>query len=132
MVELNNDWVQLYENLEYKDYVKVLAKCKYGLHYKQEPFGISIAEMVKAGAIPFVRSKGGQVEIVGEQNQELFFDDEKEAVEKIVTVLRDSEKKQKLLKAMSEQKELYSTQRFMSEISKVVESYFQKEEGEVK
>lgn len=125
MVEENSDWVTLYENLKYKDYVNVLSKCKYGIHFKKEPFGISIAEMMKAGAIPFVQSRGGQIEIVGEENQELFFSNETEAVERIINVLSNSETKNKLLRSLQERRNHFSTDKFMSEINKVVESYFE-------
>jgi len=122
----NADWITLYENLEYADYVKVVARCKYGIHYKKEPFGISIAEMVKAGVIPFVRSQGGQVEIVGAQNQALFFDDEKEAIAKITAVLSSPEKQSTLLEALEAQKQLFSTQRFMAEMTRFVDNYFER------
>ncbi|WP_414548153.1 glycosyltransferase [Anabaena sp. CCY 0017] len=124
MVRENSSWITLHENLPYEEYIQVLAKCKYGIHWKQEPFGISIAEMVKAGAIPFVKSEGGQVEIVGQHNQELFFNNEEEAVEKIIHTLSNSDQQNKLLQSLTTQKHLFSTQRFMSEINDVVASYF--------
>ncbi|MDJ0713504.1 MAG: glycosyltransferase family 4 protein [Prochloraceae cyanobacterium] len=125
MVAENSEWVTLYENLKYKDYIDVLAKCKYGIHFKQEPFGISIAEMMKAGAIPFLRSKGGQVEIVGEHNQEILFDDEEDAVEKIVKVISDPEKQKKILVSLEERRRLFSTDKFIAEFNKVVSKYFE-------
>lgn len=127
MVQENSSWITLHQNLPYQEYIEVLAKCKYGIHFKKEPFGISIAEMVKAGAIPFVRSEGGQVEIVGENLQELFFDQEEEAVEKIIKVLSSSEKQNKLLQSLTTQRNLFSTQRFTSEINDLVTSYFDTE-----
>jgi len=48
VVKENSDWVTLYENLSYQEYTQVLNKCKYGIHFKFEPFGISVAEMMKA------------------------------------------------------------------------------------
>jgi glycosyltransferase involved in cell wall biosynthesis len=130
MVKKNSSWVTLYENLKYKDYVNVVSRCRYGIHYKQEPFGISIAEMVKAGAIPFVKSKGGQIEIVGEHNQALFFDDDEDAVEKIVRILSDQTQQDKALKLLEEQRNLFSTHRFVTEINAVVDSYFEAESKE--
>lgn len=127
MVKENSSWVTLFENLKYEEYVSILTRCKYGIHYKQEPFGISIAEMVKAGAIPFVRSQGGQVEIVGEQNQELFFDNEDDAVNKIINVLSDSDKQQKVLESLDKQRYLFSTHRFMQEINKIFEQQFEEQ-----
>lgn len=124
MVDENADWVTLHENLKYKDYINVLYRCRYGIHYKLEPFGISIAEMLKAGLIPFVRSKGGQVEIVGEENQALFFDSLDEAEEKIINVLKEPQKQQQLLNVLDERKSLFSTEQFMSGVKAVVEGYF--------
>lgn len=125
LVRENADWVTLSENLSYADYVKVLSNCKYGIHFKQEPFGISIAEMVKAGAIPFVRDQGGQIEIVGDRNQDLMFGNEQEAVEQIVAVLSNPDRQQKLQDALAEQRNLFSTQQFISEMNKIVERHFE-------
>jgi glycosyltransferase involved in cell wall biosynthesis len=132
MAQENSSWVTLLENLKYEEYVNILTKCKYGIHYKQEPFGISIAEMVKAGAIPFVRSQGGQVEIVGEHNHELFFDNEEHAVDTIVSVLSDSAKQQKILESLEKQRYLFSTQRFMQEINRIFEQYFEAQASSTK
>lgn len=127
LVSENSSWITVHENLPYREYVKVLAKCKYGIHFKKEPFGISIAEMVKAGAIPFVRSEGGQVEIVGQHNEELFFNTEAEAVEKIIDVLSFSDKQNKLIQSLSNQKKLFSTEKFMLEINDFVKDYLEQE-----
>lgn len=124
IVKENQDWVQLCQNLSYDDYSKILYKCRYGFHFKVEPFGISIAEMVRAGAIPFVRDIGGQVEIVGQHNTDLFFKDMEEAVEKIVAVLSNTDKQQQLRKALEVQKNLFSSEKFMTEISQAVDNYF--------
>jgi glycosyltransferase involved in cell wall biosynthesis len=123
LVADHSDWITLYENLAYADYVNVVAKCRYGIHYKKEPFGISIAEMVKAGVLPFVRSQGGQVEIVGAQHQDLFFGDDQEAIARIVAVLKDDQKQAQLSESLKTQKQLFSTQRFMAEVVEVVDRY---------
>lgn len=120
MVAERSDWITLHENLSYADYTDVLSKCQFGIHYKTEPFGISIAEMIKAGAVPFVRSFGGQVEIVGEDNKELFFYDPDEAVEKICFVLENEPLQAQMREAMVAQKTLFSTERFMTEFQQVV------------
>ncbi|AFY34107.1 glycosyltransferase [Calothrix sp. PCC 7507] len=125
LVEENSSWITLHKGLPYEEYTQLLAKCKYGIHYKKEPFGISIAEMVKAGAIPFVRSQGGQVEIVGQHNDELFFNNEQEAVDKIINVLSNPLKQNQLVASLTTQINLFSTHKFMSEISEVVSSYFE-------
>lgn len=136
MVNENSEWAKLYENLPYKDYVNILAKCRYGIHHKLEPFGISIAEMMKAGAIPIVRSKrgksaAGQVEILGEENQELFFDNQDEAVEKITNILQNSEIQEKLQASLLKRKDIFSTDRFMTGIRQVVKNYFEQYDASV-
>lgn len=114
-----SDWVYLHQNLPYRDYLEIVAQCRYGIHYKPEPFGISVAEMVKAGMIPFVRSRGGQVEIIGEQNTDVLFNKEPDAVEKIIAVLESRERQTELLSSLENQKPLFSTERFMAEIDSI-------------
>ncbi|MCT7979891.1 glycosyltransferase family 4 protein [Laspinema olomoucense] len=126
LADKNSDWIQIYQDLPYKDYLQVLARCRYGIHSKPEPFGISVAEMVKAGMIPFVRDKGGQVEIVGAHHEELLFDNKNAtAVEKIVQVLQQRDRQMALLESLKKQQSLFSTEKFISEIQAVVAEYFQ-------
>jgi glycosyltransferase involved in cell wall biosynthesis len=124
LVAENGDWITLYENLAYADYVNVVAQCRYGIHYKKEPFGISIAEMVKAGVLPFVRNQGGQIEIVGEQNTDLLFGNDEEAIARIIAVLDSEAKQSQLRDALTQQQQLFSTQRFMGEMVNAVDRYF--------
>lgn len=124
LADKNSDWIQVYQDLPYKDYLQVLARCRYGIHYKPEPFGISVAEMVKAGMIPFVRKKGGQVEIVGDRHSDLLFDNNTDAVEKIVQVLQQPERQMELLESLKKQQSLFSTEKFITEIQTVVAEYF--------
>lgn len=126
------DWVQIHHNLPYKDYLELLARCRYGIHYKPEPFGISVAEMVKAGMIPFVRSEGGQVEIVGGNNQEILFGSESDAIEKIIQVLGSADRQNHLLHQLAKQKACFSTERFMSEVRSVVDEYLNRDALESK
>jgi glycosyltransferase involved in cell wall biosynthesis len=127
-VDANADWVTLCENLPYPDYVQLLSRCRYGIHYKKEPFGISIAEMVKAGAIPFVRDQGGQVEIVGKHNTDLLFADADEAIARITQVLGNDTRQMQLRQSLGDQKYLFSTERFMNEIRQVVADKVKREE----
>ena len=124
VVRENSDWVTLCENLSYQEYTQVLNKCKYGIHFKFEPFGISVAEMMKAGAIPFVRNKGGQMEIIGLDNTELFFVNEKDGVEKIVNILKNDEKRKKLRNILELRKNLFSQEKFYQDIKTIVDDFF--------
>lgn len=123
LVQENADWVTLHENLPYSGYTQLLGQCRYGIHVKREPFGISIAEMVKAGLIPFVKSKGGQTEIVGQHNTTLLFENDAEAIEKIISVLGSPDQQTSLLQALEERKPLFSTTRFMNEVKLIVDSF---------
>jgi glycosyltransferase involved in cell wall biosynthesis len=120
LARANADWVTYYENLPYAEYVQVVARCRYGIHHKPEPFGISVAEMVKAGLIPFVCSKGGQIEIVNAANTDLIFEKAQDAVEKIATVLADPQRQRRLLASLAAQAPLFSRERFTQEIRAAV------------
>lgn len=116
----NSSWVFLEGNLNREDLARLIVKHKYGIHgMRNEHFGIAVAEMVKAGNIVFVPNDGGQVEIVGNE-EHLTYDNEKEAVNKIIEVLSD-EHLQALLRAhLAKRAQLFSTVRFMQEIREIV------------
>jgi glycosyltransferase involved in cell wall biosynthesis len=117
----------LYENLSYEDYSRLLYRCKYGIHFKPEPFGISVAEMVKAGIIPFARDEGGPLEIIGRENRALFFKTFEDAVERVTDVLRDPGEQARLLGTLESRRSLFSTERFRADIARVVAGYFQED-----
>ena len=120
----NASWVFLEKGLSRKDLCKMLATHKYGIHTREnEQFGIVVAEKVKAGCIPFVPAKGGQVEIIGESKW-LTFNDEQEAVKKIETVLSNTETQNRLRHILAEKASLFSLGRFKVEIRKVVKEFF--------
>lgn len=124
LIAENRDWVTLHENLSYEAYIELLSRCRYGIHLKPEPFGIVVAEMVKAGVIPFVRRKGGQVEIVGDQ-PELLYDTAEEAVTQILAVLRHPDLQHSLGQRLQMRRDLFSVERFCREIQGSVELYLQ-------
>lgn len=116
----NADWVRFYCDLPYADYLKLLSRCRYGIHHKPEPFGISVAEMVQAGLIPFVFNRGGQIEIVDAANTDIIFSNGPDAVEKIVAVLENRDRQTAILAALAQRKALFSTERFTQEIAAAV------------
>jgi glycosyltransferase involved in cell wall biosynthesis len=102
---------------------ELLRTHRYGIHVREnEHFGIGVAEMLRAGCLPFVPASGGPVEIVGD-NRGLTFDDEQEAMEKIVRVLSSSERQRELLDRLTERKALFSTERFEAEMRGVVDQF---------
>jgi glycosyltransferase involved in cell wall biosynthesis len=85
------DWIHLAGRVTANRKAHILANCRFGIHTRAaEPFGISVAEMVKAGAIVFAPDKGGQAEILA--HKDLLFSDESGAVDRICAVLTNSTK----------------------------------------
>ncbi|MFC6835087.1 glycosyltransferase family 4 protein [Halomarina ordinaria] len=69
--------------------VSLLERHRYGIHGKRyEHFGITVAEMVAAGMLPFVPATGGQAETVGDADL-LTYRDADEAVENAHALLSD-------------------------------------------
>lgn len=81
------EYIQL-EGAMYGNELSKFLQChKYGINgARREQFGMSIAEMVSAGMVPFVPNSGGQREVVG-YTDEVMFETTSEAVNKISNVL---------------------------------------------
>jgi len=100
----------------------LLAGHRFGIHARTgEPFGIAVAEMVKAGCITFVPVEGGQAEIVN--HPDLTYSDVDDAVNKIDRILRDERREDALRLHLKAQGELFSTERFMAGIRAAVEQF---------
>ena len=109
-------WLFVEENLDRNELAHMLARHRYGIHGRaNETFGISIAEMVRAGCIPFVPEGGGPEEIVG-KNPNLIFHNSEDAVEKIMTVLSDEKLARFLTETVKERALLFSVDRFKAEL----------------
>jgi len=120
----HSDWVTLYTDLPYKDYIEVLRHCRYGFHLKREPFGISVAEIMQMGLIPFVRSRGGQLEIVGQDYPELIISNQHNARDQIIAVLRDSQKQHDILQTLAARQNLFTPEKFVAGTRALVKGYF--------
>ena len=93
---------------------RILAHCRFGIQTcGAEAFGISVAEMVKAGAIVFAPYDGGQVEIL--RDPRLLFSNLNEAVEKIQYVLESPSLQSEMQAQLNRQATLFSAQLFMQE-----------------
>jgi len=106
-------WVSVEVDLTRTQVADRLAHHRFGLHAKhQEHFGIAVAEMVRAGCIPFVSHDGGTEEIVG-YHPSLIYRTDDEAVETICAVLRDKDLVQPLRQHLNGARERFSTKAFM-------------------
>jgi glycosyltransferase involved in cell wall biosynthesis len=129
LFEINCDWVFTEGPMFGHRKLRFIAQHKFGISgCVNEAFGIAVAEMVKAGCIPWVPNGGGQVEIVNHPS--LIYDDIDDAVNKIERVLRNSEIQTQLREYLSEQGKKFSIQRFKTEIRQVIE-YFCRENARI-
>ena len=116
-------WLSLQDVVPNQELISLIDQYKYGIHGAlDEPFGIAIAEMVKAGCIVFVPDGGGQTEIVGVP--ELTYESIDDAVVKITNVLGGKSLQFTLQNHLERQRDLFSTQTFCQTINRVVHEYF--------
>lgn len=106
------DWVHLHQDISRKKLNAMLTASRYGIHAMWgEHYGMAVAEMVTAGRIVFVHNSGGQVEIVGNQ-EELCFDNDEQAVENICTVLSNDALQKELLNQLRTMRNKISSEAF--------------------
>lgn len=106
------DWIIPEGRVSGSRKAQILAHCRFGIHAcAAEAFGISVAEMVKAGAIVFAPDDGGQAEIL--QHPELLFADINDAVEKIQAVLETPSVKLAMRAHLTGQAEQFSVRTFI-------------------
>jgi len=90
-IKEQKDWIFIHEFMPRNKFISMVASYKYGIHgRKDEHFGISVAEMAKAGCIVFVPNDGGQTEIVTDNN--LIYSKKEDAVFKICQILENKKK----------------------------------------
>ncbi|HVM98124.1 MAG TPA: glycosyltransferase [Candidatus Acidoferrales bacterium] len=119
----HSGWIRLEENLSRDALTHLMATNRYGLHgMSHEHYGMVVAEMVRAGCIPFVPRGGGQVEIVGEDDR-LLYSAPDEAIHKIEAVLRSPHAQSDLRLSLSKQAQELSTERFVEEWREIVQEY---------
>lgn len=86
-----------------------------------EAFGISVAEMIKAGMVVWVPASGGQVEIV--DHPDLVFGSADEASVRILSVLRDEARLDGLREHLARRAELFSTGRFVADVRSLLSGF---------
>jgi glycosyltransferase involved in cell wall biosynthesis len=119
----NESWASIRTDLTREGLSELSASYRYGLHVREnEQFGIGVAEMLKAGCIPFVSARGGQTEIVGSQELLLFHRPE-QAVERIAKVLSSKRIQNQLRQGLKYRSKMFSAERFMAEIRKAVKEF---------
>ena len=116
-------WISFHIDLQRKDLENLILKNKFGVHAKlDERFGIAVAEMVYGGLLTFVPNGGGQVEIVN-SSPSLIYDSPDEAVEKIISMLDDSDLQSKQFSELLKHRNLFTVSSFQKSIVSIVESF---------
>ena len=109
-----SDWIIPEGQVSGTKKAQILAGCRFGIQAcGAEAFGISVAEMVKAGAIVFAPNDGGQTEIL--HHPDLLFMDIKEAVAKVQAVLESPTLQSALRTHLAGHAQFLSAQTIMQE-----------------
>ena len=120
----NREWVTMEEGIDSQAKSQMMAGHKYGLSGREnEPFGIAVAELAKAGCIVFVPNGGGQTEIA--DHPALIYENDDDAVRKIEAVLVDSALQTKLRTHLAEGINRFSVDGFRRDIRKIVIEFLQ-------
>jgi glycosyltransferase involved in cell wall biosynthesis len=87
LCEAERDWVRLEGPLFGPKKIALLAAHRFAIHGRpREPFGVAVAETVKAGCVTFAPHEGGQAEIVN--HPALLYESVEEAIRQVDAVLR--------------------------------------------
>jgi glycosyltransferase involved in cell wall biosynthesis len=121
LIRANSSWVTLHEDISRSELAALAARQRYGIHaLMDEHFGMAVAEMIRAGCIPFVHNSGGPPETVGEDSR-LIYDSEEDAARKIIKLMGNPAAQQELRQRFAARKDLHSPDFFMNAIRTEVE-----------
>ena len=105
-------WIDLPGELGGKDKAAFLLSATYAVHaMREEAFGISITEYLKAGVIPVVPDEGGAREVV--DNADLTFHTDEDAARILARLLDDSEFRERQRQRCAERAGAFSLEAYM-------------------
>jgi glycosyltransferase involved in cell wall biosynthesis len=120
----NREWASMEEGIDSQAKSQLMACHKYGLSAREnEPFGIAVGEMVKAGGIVFVPNGGGQTEIVN--HPALIYESDEDAVRKIEAVLADSTLATSLRTQLAQGAERFSVSSFHGAVRNLLREFLE-------
>jgi glycosyltransferase involved in cell wall biosynthesis len=123
LVRRHADWIHLHEAIPRSELVRIVSRCRYGIHgMREEHFGMSVAELVRAGCLTFVPEGGGQTEIV-DHEPALIYRSTEDAVEKIIKVIEDPAGHDALRQRLAQQAERFSVERFVETVRATVRNF---------
>jgi glycosyltransferase involved in cell wall biosynthesis len=114
-------WVTVEGPMPAAALTSLLSRHRYFVHaMRQEHFGMSVAQALRAGCIPFVFDDGGQVEIAGDEPL-LRYRSIEDAAAKILTVMHDCRLQDALATRLTARAAWFSPDTFMTRVRGVVE-----------
>ena len=117
-------WVTVEGTLPAPALAALLSRHRYFIHaMRQEHFGISVAQGLRAGCIPFVYDDGGQVEIVGDEPL-LRYRSIDDAAAKILAVMGDAGLQDALLTRLAASAARFSPAQFIDRVRGIVDAAY--------
>jgi glycosyltransferase involved in cell wall biosynthesis len=112
-------WFRILSDLSREQLAGEVAQHRYGLHTMEyEHFGIAVAELLRAGCIPFVHDSGGPVEIVG-GCEELRFRDAASGAQAVAAAMRDPARQESLRRFLAARRNLFSAEEFCGSLRRL-------------
>ena len=112
-------WAVLLEDLPRAELLELAGRVRYGLHMRhEEPFGIAVAELARAGCVVLARRGGGVREILG--TDELLFDDPEQAAGRLVELAGDRPQVDRLRAELELRIARFGVEPFVAEIRGLV------------
>lgn len=109
-------WLRIYQNIPRPELNHIAASSMFGIHCKQgEHFGIAVAEMLKLGVIPIVRSNGGAAEIVS-NHPDCIYETAVEAATRLEDLASDPIRRARIKAVLESQNSRFMTSTFCHEI----------------
>jgi glycosyltransferase involved in cell wall biosynthesis len=122
-------WVVLEGPLYGEKKADFLTQFRYAIHTRaDEPFGITLVELMKAGCIPFAPNSCGSAEVLN--HPALLFANEDQAVAKIRDLLSDPDLSMSVRSYLTQRAELFSTERFCNSVVALVSAMVEGESPE--
>jgi len=123
------NWVVLEGPLYGEEKASFLSQFRYAIHTRaDEPFGITLVELMKAGCIPFAPNSCGSAELLN--HSALLFANKDQAVAKIRELLSDADLTTSVRSFLTQRAELFSTEKFCNAVVALVSTILEGESPE--
>lgn len=119
-------WVTTHEDVAQSEVIRLISMHRFGLHgMLEEHFGMGPAEMVGGGCLVWVHNAGGQVEVV-DRDPRFLYDSVDEAVEKILDVMSDEERRRSASESLGRRRTAFSVDVFTRQFQDHVNDFMER------